>query len=121
MADLVLLQKETLQPSALRAHLQGEELGAIVEFNGVVRRTEKGQALRGINYEIYGPMAEKTLHTLLKEAHARWGEFEAVVAHVATGHRQEAFEICRWLIDELKERVPIWKREHLPLDPARET
>jgi len=133
--DLVLLTQDPLDFAWLRESLSGDKLGAIVEFNGVVRRTEDGLSLRGIDYEVYVPMAEKALEELLGEAHARWGEFSAVIAHrsgvvevgesavyigVATGHRQEAFELCRWLIDELKAQVPIWKQRHLPLLPQRE-
>ena len=127
--DRVILQAERLDEATLRAELGGEEWGAVVTFAGVVRRTEGDARLRAIDYEAYAGMADKLLAQLLEEAHARWGEFEATVAHrtgevavgepsvwigVAAGHRAEAFEVARYLIDELKARVPIWKREHLP-------
>ncbi len=127
--DRILLSNETLDLVGLEAELSGGERGAIVSFQGRVRSTEGQMRLRGIDYEAYGAMAEKKLSELLQEAHAKWPEFDVVVAHrkgvvevgecavfiaVATAHRAEAFAICRWLIDELKARVPIFKREHLP-------
>lgn len=135
MPDEVILSEGPLDEAALRARVGGEEYGAVVSFAGVVRRSEGGARLRAIDYEAYGPMARKGLAGLLDEAHERWSAFQAVLAHrtgevevgepsvvivVATGHREEAFEICRWFIDELKARVPIWKRDHLPLqEPPR--
>ncbi len=127
--DRILLSDETLDLVGLEAELSGGERGAVVSFQGRVRETEGRLKLRGIDYEAYAAMAEKKLAELLKEAHGRWPEFDAVVAHrkgvvevgecavyiaVATAHRAEAFTICHWLIDELKARVPIFKREHLP-------
>ena len=131
MVDELILCEEPLDEASLRARVGGEEDGAVVSFAGVVRRREGETSLRGIDYEAYAPMARKALEKILAEGHERWGPFQAVVAHrtgevavgessvvivVATGHRGEAFTICRWLIDELKARVPIWKREHLPLE-----
>jgi molybdopterin synthase catalytic subunit len=125
----LILCEEALDEAALRAGLAGEEHGAVLSFSGVVRRSEGELELRAIDYEAYTSMARRALEDMLEEAHARWADFRAVVAHrtgvvavgeaavvivVAAGHRGEAFEICRWLIDELKARVPIWKREHLP-------
>jgi len=127
--DRVFLSDKPLDPKALEAGLEGGERGAVVSFQGRVRATEGEMELRGIDYEAYAAMAEKKLDELLGEAHQKWSQFEAVVAHrtgvvgvgecsvfiaVATAHRAEAFAICRWLIDELKARVPIFKREHLP-------
>jgi molybdopterin synthase catalytic subunit len=78
-------------------------------------------------------MAERAIAAILESAHARWPRFSAVVAHrtgvvpvgetsvwiaVAAGHRAEAFEVARHLIDEVKASVPIWKREHLPEEPS---
>ena len=132
MGDHVLLTAKPLDPGRLRAWVMGEERGAVVEFSGIVRRSEEGRRLRAIDYEIYEEMAEGTLHGLLEEAHRRWGEFDAVVAHrngvvevgacavyiaVSSVHRERAFQVCRWLIDELKQRAPVWKREFLPADP----
>jgi molybdopterin synthase catalytic subunit len=135
MSDTVILSADPLDESALREQVGGEKYGAVVSFAGVVRRDEGDVALRAIDYEAYAPMAQRVLHELLAEAHRGRPHFEAAIAHrtglvavgepsvviaVAAAHREEAFGICRWLIDELKSRVPIWKREHLPREgPAR--
>ena len=133
MDDLILLQEEPLDETALRRRLGGEEDGAVVTFAGVVRRLEGEVPLRAIDYQAYGTMARRVLSGMLAEAHARGPRFQALIAHrtgvvpvgetsvwigVAAGHRAEAFEVCRWLIDQLKVRVPIWKRDHLPRDGA---
>jgi molybdopterin synthase catalytic subunit len=79
-----------------------------------------------LEYEVYGPMAEKLLDQMAKDAAKRFGCLAvrlvhargpvrpgeaSVVIQVATPHRAEAFEACRWLIDRLKHELPIWKRE----------
>ncbi len=101
-----------------------EEAGALVTFSGKVRAGEEGRRITHLDYEHYEGMAEKEIEKLLAEARTRWplravaihhrvgpvavGEASVVVA-VATGHRAEAFAAARFLIDELKNRVPIWK------------
>jgi len=82
--------------------------------------------LTRIEYEAYRPLAERTLHDLAAQTAARFGCLgvrihhaigpvaageASVVVQVVAGHRREAFEACRWLMDELKRSVPIWKRE----------
>ncbi len=100
------------------------EVGALVTFSGIVRGTENGTAISGLAYEHYAGMAEAQMRLLAEEACARWslravalvhrigdvppGESSVIVA-AASGHRAEAFEAARHLIDELKARVPIWK------------
>ena len=127
--DEILFTRDLLDEEALRAGLQDEEFGAFVSFAGIVRRTEGEQELSSIEYEAYESMAAKRLREILQQAEARWPRFRARVAHrlgrvpvgeasiwigVAAGHRAEAFELCRHLIDELKAGVPIWKAEHHP-------
>lgn len=105
-------------PSSLK------ESGAIVTFSGVVRETEGNDAIPALNYESYTGMAEKELAALIIDARQKWplqrvglihrvgrvsvGE-SSVLVGVCAGHREEAFAAARWLIDELKKRVPIWK------------
>ena len=125
---------DPLDPRELESVLGGEEHGARVSFAGTVRRLEGQTRLRAIDYEIYEAMARKELEALLVEAEGRWPGLRAVVAHrfgevpvgeasvwigVSCGHRGEAFDAARFLIDELKARAPIWKREHLPESPER--
>lgn len=98
--------------------------GAVVGFTGIIRAMEGGRRLRGIQYEQYRSMAIKEMKRILDEARARWTLQGAVVLHrtgatpvghpsvavaVAAGHRGEAFDAARYLIDTVKERVPLWK------------
>ncbi|MBI4354312.1 MAG: molybdenum cofactor biosynthesis protein MoaE [Candidatus Omnitrophica bacterium] len=101
------------------------DAGASVEFLGIVRGHEEGRPLASLDYEAYEPMAQRLLARLIEDAKERWALHEVTVGHrlgrVAVGeiavlirvraaHRQEAFEACRFLIDAIKQDVPIWKR-----------
>jgi molybdopterin synthase catalytic subunit len=104
----------------------GEERegGALVTFSGIVRETEGRRAIPHLRYESYESMARKEMEALVARARGTWpllrvalahrtglvavGEASVVVA-VLAGHRGEAFEAARFLIDELKKTVPIWK------------
>lgn len=105
------------------------ETGAVVTFSGVVRAGENGARIGWLDYECYPAMAEKEARAIVEEAARRWALRGAVVLHrtgrvpageasvvvaVAAGHRAEAFEAARYLIDELKKRVPIWKAAPQP-------
>jgi len=110
----------TAPPQAFAA-----EEGAEVQFLGVVRGVEAGQAISGIEYSAYLPMAEKLLAELIargEEVHGphlifiqhRLGfvaaEEPSIIIRVRTKHSAEAFEICRWYLKEIKTQVPIWKK-----------
>ena len=115
--------------TAVRRHVDGADgAGAIATFEGITRferHAEHGGLLR-LEYEAYGEMALSEMRTLAEQVRRRWpvlklalvhrigavgiGEASVVIA-VACGHRSESFEACRWLIDALKQQVPIWKRE----------
>jgi molybdopterin synthase catalytic subunit len=110
-----------------------EEFGAEVIFWGVVRGTEDGQPIKGINYTVYPGMAEKTLCEMGQEASGifcrhraqlihRTGLVHAaepsVVLRVGCSRSQEAFEISRWYLDKLKRVVPIWKHVILKGTPS---
>ncbi|HPF60817.1 MAG: molybdenum cofactor biosynthesis protein MoaE [Gemmatimonadetes bacterium] len=99
--------------------------GGVVSFQGVVRNLHDGRLVTGIEYVAYEEMAEREAALIVREAEARWpvrvtlrhrlgalnvGEV-AVVVVIAAAHRGEAFTACRWVIDEVKRRVPIWKHE----------
>ena len=105
--------------------MEGSGYGAVVTFAGNVRDNARGRKVLYLEYEGYAPLAEKQLQKLINEAETRWG-VKCAVQHrlgrleigacsvgvaVASAHRGEAFEACRWLMDTLKETVPIWKRE----------
>ena len=106
--------------------------GGIVTFLGVVRDTNDGRAVTLLEYEAYGPMAEAELGRILDEIEAeipgvrvtathRVGALQigdaAVACAASAPHRAEAFRACRLLIDRIKARLPVWKREHGPDGP----
>lgn len=110
---------------ALVARVRRPEAGGIATFLGVVRDHHDGRGVSRLEYSAYPAMAEAECDRLVGEAQERWpcwvalahriGPLEigdtAVAIAVASAHRAEAFEACRWMIEELKRRVPIWKRE----------
>ncbi|HIG16430.1 MAG TPA: molybdopterin converting factor subunit 1 [Candidatus Handelsmanbacteria bacterium] len=100
--------------------------GAVLTFSGVVRDHSEGVSTSHLYYEAYAPMAEKKMAKLAQEARTRWpigdvamlhrvGRLEigeiSILLSVASPHRAEAFDACRYLIDRLKQEVPIWKKE----------
>lgn len=105
-------------------------VGGLVTFVGVVRDESEAGRVERMEIEVYPEMAEKQLEAIRGEAIERFGVEDILVVHrygdlrvgdniilvaVSAGHRAEAFDACRYVIDELKKRVPIWKREHTPL------
>jgi len=113
--------------NALRA--SSKRIGGIATFLGCARDFSEGRNVFSIEFEQYAGMAEKVLPELRDEALARFDNIEARIIHrvttvhagdqivlivVGAEHRKPAFEACEWLIDELKKRVPIWKKETTP-------
>lgn len=125
---MVLLTTEPLQPQQAVDAVMTDSDGAYVQFVGVVRDHSKGRSVTGLEYQVYAPMAVAQLEKLVAEVKARWGLAcailhrygfipvgeTAVVVCVASSHRAEAFDACRWAIDTLKADVPIWKKEFCP-------
>ena len=116
------------------AEVQSTEFGAISVFAGTVRDTNDGRSVTAIDYSAYTSMAESELESILAEAQERFGVMEIVVEHrvgtlahgdvsvaivAAHAHRAPALDCTRFVIEEIKKRVPIWKREHYA-DGARE-
>lgn len=115
-----------LDPAALLAEVSGHDVGATVLFVGTVRDVNDGRAVTGIEYAAYGAMAERELAAIVADAAGRFetpavvvehrvgalglGEASVVIA-VAHPHRARAYDASRFVIEELKRRVPIWKRE----------
>jgi molybdopterin synthase catalytic subunit len=113
----------------VRRIVAADRAGAIVTFVGVVRDHHRGRPVRHLEYEAYAPMAEATFEEIADEARSRW-QVESVAVHhrvgrldvgeasvaiaVSAPHRSDAFEACRYVLDGLKERAPIWKRESGP-------
>lgn len=102
------------------------QMGAVIRFSGVVRGEENGAGIAGLEYEAFVPMVEHQFDLLFDQLAARWPMVGSVrlvhrLGFVAAGesslwvevsapHRSEAFAACQWLIDSMKEVVPIWKR-----------
>jgi molybdopterin synthase catalytic subunit len=122
----VLLSAEPLSLDRALAAVRSPEAGGIVTFTGMVRRHSRGVRVERLEYEAYGAMAEKVMRALCDEIEAelpgarlavehRVGVLAigdvAVVIAASAPHRAEAFTACRAMIDRLKDRVPIWKKE----------
>ena len=134
------LVRRPISADALLGAVSGHEHGAVVLFLGTVREQNEGRPVRGIDYSAYEPMAERELAAIAGEAEDRHGVGAIVVEHrlgtlglgevsvgVAAAHprRAPALDALRYVIEELKRRVPIWKREHYAdgtrqwVDPTR--
>jgi molybdopterin synthase catalytic subunit len=126
MEPVIIITHEPLDRRALVAAVTHASAGGIVVFEGVVRDNARGKQVRYLEYDIYPEMAVAKLREIIEEAERRWGVQRVAVAHrtgrleigeasvivaVATPHRNEAFEVCRYIIDTLKTSVPIWKKE----------
>lgn len=125
-AHHVVLSGEPLSLDRCIAAVRGPGMGGIVTFTGMVRLHSRGTTIDHLEYEAYAPMAVKTMTELCVEIEAeiagvrlavehRVGSLAigdiAVVIAAAAPHRAEAFTACRAMIDRLKDRVPIWKKE----------
>jgi len=108
--QVVALCTEPIQPGKWIAAAKRGEDGAVVVFDGIVRNNTRGRETLYLDYEAYEQMAEKQMNELASEARNRFGVRHVTMIH-RSAHRAQAFEACRWLIDTLKQTVPIWKRE----------
>ena len=116
-----------LDPDALRRSLADPSSGGFVSFEGWVRNHNEGSAVLRLEYEAYETLAVKEGERIIEEAMQRFavvaarcvhrvGQLEirdiAVWVGASAAHRDAAFAACRYIIDEVKQRVPIWKKEH---------
>ena len=116
-----------MDPAPLREALLSAHAGAFASFEGWVRDHNDGRAVHGLRYESHEALAATEGERILDEALARFAIVDARCVHrtgelaigelavwvgVSAAHRDAAFEACRWIIDEVKQRVPIWKNEH---------
>lgn len=124
---MIQLSHDRIDSDALVRRAQSPDAGAVLLFLGCTRRHTAGRETVELTYDAYEEMAEKELAALEAEAQERWQLTECLIAHrlgtvplgeasvaivVASAHRRAAFAAGEWLIDTLKERVPIWKQEH---------
>ena len=120
------LGREPIDPRALEARVSGPDRGAIATFAGVVRDHHEGRRVRRLEYTAYEDMAGRVLAEIVDEAARRFGTPAIAVQHrlgtleigetsvavaAAAVHRREALAACAWVIDEVKARAPIWKKE----------
>ena len=123
---LIRVTPERLDPEAAIKAVRRDEAGAVDLFLGVVRNENRGRAVDHLVYDAYPTMAEKTMRELAEEAAGRFGLSGVAVLHrtgrlaigetsllvaVSAGHREATFEAGRWLVNEIKRRVPVWKKE----------
>jgi molybdopterin synthase catalytic subunit len=123
----VALTREPIDAAWLVAGLKGGADGAVTVFDGIVRDNSRGRRTLYLVYEAYEEMALKQMRSLAAKAVENFGVREIALVHrlgklevgetsvliaVASAHRAQAFDACRWLIDTLKKTVPIWKKEH---------
>ncbi len=120
------LKDEPLDVRTVAHQVVSAERGGVVTFLGAVRNHHAGRAVLRLEYSAYGPMADAEFSQIIAEAESRWpakvaaehrvGTLEvgdvAVVVVAAAPHRDAAFDACRYVIEAIKRRVPIWKREY---------
>ncbi|KAI8078048.1 Molybdopterin biosynthesis MoaE [Gilbertella persicaria] len=127
LKDIIEISSEPLPTlDYITGLVQDDTAGAITTFSGTTRNTFEDKTVVELEYEAYIPMAKKVLMELIKEARSKWdlkhvsiyhrtgvvpvGKVSVVVA-TSSKHRADSMDSARYLIDELKDRCPIWKRE----------
>lgn len=124
---MIEIVSQPIDTDAVLAAAASPNAGAIVLFLGTTRRFTQERETASLDYECFPEMAEQKLRELEAEARSRWSLLGCAIVHrvghvaigeasvavaVSTAHRQAAFEAGQWLIDTLKQVVPIWKKEH---------
>jgi molybdopterin synthase catalytic subunit len=124
---MIELTRQSIDPDRALRHLHSTQAGAVVLFLGTTREFTAGRQTTFLEYDAYCEMAERQLVTLERQARSRWpligcaiihrlgrvdlGEASVLVA-VSTPHRPDAFQAAAWLMDQIKQDVPIWKQEN---------
>ena len=123
---MIRIQSGTIRPEELLAAVRSDGDGAEALFVGAVRNENQGRRVRYLEYHAYPAMAEQEMSKLRDQALERFEISEVAIVHrtgrmeigdvavaiaVAAPHRAPAFDACRWIIDTLKQAVPIWKKE----------
>jgi molybdopterin synthase catalytic subunit/molybdopterin converting factor small subunit len=125
-STILALTRDPINAEKLVAAAKRGEDGAVVVFDGIVRNNSRGRATLYLDYEAYDEMALRQMRELAVKARERFGVRQVTIVHrlgrleigetsvlivVASAHRAQAFDACRWVIDTLKQTVPIWKKE----------
>lgn len=123
---MIELTHDVIDHAALTERVRSNNAGAVCTFLGTVREMTGEKRTLALDYEAYPEMAVQTMERLEAEARQRWPILDVAIVHrlghldlgaisvvvaVSCPHRHQAFDACRWLIDTLKEVVPIWKKE----------
>lgn len=124
---MILLTREKISlESVVNLLVPDPSCGAVVQFEGKVRNQNEGQSVQAIDYECYETMAQKELAAIVKTAKEKYRVPQIAVAHrlgrlacgetslvvvAQSAHRQEGFEAVQYVIDQIKKKVPIWKKE----------
>ena len=126
---MIQVTRENFSIEETIRELMTDEMGAIATFVGVVRGESKGRKIDHIEVHAYEEMEIQQLQAIEKRAIERFGVKSVTVIHrignlnvsenimliaVGAGHRREAFDACRYILEEIKEMVPIWKKEYTP-------
>ena len=126
--DIYKIVEQPLSPDAVAASVGDPAAGGVVIFSGIVRNEKDGRPVKYLEYEAHAAMAEAKMREIGAAVRQRWpsvkavtmlhrigrleiGESSVLIA-VSAAHRREAFEACQYAIDTLKQRVPVWKKEH---------
>ena len=123
---MIKITGEPIDPARVIEAAESLKAGAVNVFIGTVRNESKGRPVRWLEYEAYESMAVSEIRKITDEATRRWNLTGCAVAHrtgtlkpndiavvvaVSCGHRKESFEACQWIIDTIKQTVPIFKKE----------
>lgn len=123
---MIEITHDSIDPQPVTASVRRDSNGAVVTFLGTTRRTSMGKTVLFLEYEAYAPMALKELRRIATEITQKWhiqdisivhriGRLEiediSLVVAIASPHRKEAFQACGYVVDRIKETVPIWKKE----------
>jgi len=123
--ELTISEQRIDEQALLQGRAISSGMGAAVYFLGIVRGTEDGRPISGLEYEAFGPMAERQFNLLFDRAERHWPLESVRLVHrlgrVAAGeaslwievvapHREEAFAACQFIVAEMKRVVPIWKK-----------
>ncbi|MCK8490810.1 MULTISPECIES: molybdenum cofactor biosynthesis protein MoaE [Spirosoma] len=123
---MISLTSDPIDVASALTYLQSDQAGALDLFLGVVRDNTQERPVDRLEYEAYDRMAISEMQKIADEAHRRWPILRYTIIHrkgvlaigetaifigVATAHRADAFDACRFMIDTIKQTVPIWKKE----------
>lgn len=127
VAEMIEVTQATIDPAALQRSLANPAAGGYCAFEGWVRNENEGHVVERLEYEAYEPLCVAEGEKVLAAAKKKFPYLEARCVHrvglleigdcavwigVVSAHRDEAFKACRYIIDEIKVRLPIWKKEH---------